>query len=1516
MSRTLSLTTTAFSPEVFASVKLTGKEYLNELFEYQLIIKTPDLDGYEFYQQFESRNPAANVDLTAWLGQSVTVNIELDGKEITFSEINNTFRQFFKKTVGKGTRYINGIITGAQYLYRQGRSDYYQIILSPFIQPATLRNNYKIWQDRTPIQIIEELLTDYPGTIDKRLEEQKENRYPQRDYQTQFSETDFQYFARICAEWGINYWFEHAPDGHTLVLSDEPQNHKQQPSEAYHSISYYPQGHKINEEYLHEFNIIAQAVSGAFASADYDYARASSEILEGKHNIQPYPEAQKQGIATSSNKITEQAPKKGEIFEYAADVVQPEAGANHKSNNALEEQILRNQWNIERLQQQHLNAKAKGNIRGITTGYTFQLEKHPSVLANIHWTVKGTELFIMDLAEESQRKENNLPSLLDSQLTDKLSKLLGNTNQQWLIDCQAELIPANIPIRPEKIAKPEGTLQNAIVVGEAEAGSIYTDSYGRIKVQFYWDRYHNKDENSSCWIRVNEPWAGNQMGAVFTPRVGQEVLISYINQDPDLPVVMGKVNNSDNMPPWALAQNKSLSGFRSRELPEGNSHSGRSNHLVFDDSEGKIQTQLKSDHAHSQLSLGDITRIEDNQGRKDARGQGFELRTDDWGSARAAKGLYLTTFPREGATSTHMDAYEAQQLLEEAKQLVKQLSKLANTHQAEPLSGTEPLDLFSKITKSELPKHPDAMGDAANPLIDNLLGENGFNLSSLTNQINEINTLQSVLPNGLPNEVKAKATEDILKNLAKQHAIPPIEPITKPGELFYDGAKAVYQKQLKAFENNPYDKAREKLKELDKITDKKEKAETLLKDKGIKDIFSNLKANGKDYQQLQEEIPQFSPKGFEENILVGAGEAGIALVTPKETHQYSAEKHTITTGQDLNVTTGNSWLASMGNKLSFFVQQGIKIFSGKGKVQIQANSNNIELVADKTVKVISANDKVEVIAKEEILINSGGAYIRIKDGNIYFHAPGTIEHKGAAHPLMGPTSLAKEMPRLPSSELNIAERFSIYENLFGRRSANQPYKVFLEDGTTYEGKTNEYGETQVIESHIPQKAYIASLNGNNEIIHISERQMIWDKELLYDTYAQKIDTQKNKVKLGDKNKPLNAQEDSRADTNQTSTAPYAFGMRFPQFTGQPPKLTDYPVVKEYYETFYKEFMALDLETIFKPFYENKARLKSGQNSDYEAVAKLQKEYFDSGAWYDYKRKITDVFLNSAKIALMHPSINNLALPVDDNLLPVVEFVEAESVFIGGIASARQWQIEIKKMDLNSFVYDLLVHGKFRTKGFMARRGAQDIISTYLHELRHIQQFFWVYGYTTCFKNRFQISDQHPRFAKQIPKLGFWAEMVKDKVRTCWTNNMNQLKTAMEQNDYVSEALEQMSIVFAYRHMYLNRNHPQIKPEYDCMYALVKERFVDYLGKKGEAINIDYFVYEIDGAGTYEQQQYGYKTLPHENDARITQEIFNYIYDIHPQGENRNEKTTHLKIPPANQRYSADYPTPSNTTGTN
>jgi type VI secretion system secreted protein VgrG len=157
-----------------------------------------------------------------------------------------------------------------------------------------------------------------------------------------------------------------------------------------------------------------------------------------------------------------------------------------------------------------------------------------------------------------------------------------------------------------------------------------------VKVQFHWDRQGKYDENSSPWLRVMSPGAGREFGNIRLPRVGEEVAVVFLDGNIDHPVILGGLHNYTHMPPWKLPEQRALSGLRSRELGEGKA-GRRGNHLVLDDTAGKIQAQLKSDHQCSQLSLGHIARIEDTSGRKDARGEGWELRTDGHGVARAAQ---------------------------------------------------------------------------------------------------------------------------------------------------------------------------------------------------------------------------------------------------------------------------------------------------------------------------------------------------------------------------------------------------------------------------------------------------------------------------------------------------------------------------------------------------------------------------------------------------------------------------------------------------------------------------------------------------------------------------------------------------------------------------------------------------------------------------------------------------------------------------------------------------------------
>ena len=304
------------------------------------------------------------------------------------------------------------------------------------------------------------------------------------------------------------------------------------------------------------------------------------------------------------------------------------------------------------------------HLRGIVPGCTFSLTGHPREQANIEYITLETRFVIENVGEDTQRAVQVGSAAKTAGGVTGVTTITGFTDMdglaglsdaqrlsgQWRVAVEFDVQPTTEALRPEAIQpKPKtGGPETARVVGpdaSTAETNIYTDALGRIKIQFPWDRHGQKNQNSSCWVRVASAWAGNQLGAMQVPRVGQEVIVDFLGGDPDLPIVTGRVYNQLNQPPWRLPEQQALSGLRSRELTPGggNGAGGRSNHLVLDDTQGHIQAQLRSDHQHSQLSLGSLGRIEDNAGRKEARGEGFELRTDGHGVVRAKDGLLIST---------------------------------------------------------------------------------------------------------------------------------------------------------------------------------------------------------------------------------------------------------------------------------------------------------------------------------------------------------------------------------------------------------------------------------------------------------------------------------------------------------------------------------------------------------------------------------------------------------------------------------------------------------------------------------------------------------------------------------------------------------------------------------------------------------------------------------------------------------------------------------------------------------
>ncbi|WP_321890249.1 type VI secretion system Vgr family protein [Paraburkholderia bannensis] len=217
---------------------------------------------------------------------------------------------------------------------------------------------------------------------------------------------------------------------------------------------------------------------------------------------------------------------------------------------------------------------------------------------------------------------------------------------------------------------------------------------------------------------------------------------------------------------------------------------------------------------------------------------------------------------------------------------------------------------------------------------------------------------------------------------------------------------------------------------------------------------------------------------FKEPLMLVASPSGIALSTQQSVHVASDRQINFVSGQGTFIASGKSLVASVAEKISLFVQNaGMKWFAAKGKIEIQAHSDNIELTAQKTLKVLSATENIEAAAKQEILLTSGGAYIRIKDGNIEIHAPGKIDIKGAQHSFAGPTSLSTSSPSLPEDAGDYDQAFIAHWAGSDIPASNVRFRMFSGDSLLMEGKTNALGETGLTQSHVPKDVTIQFLEG-------------------------------------------------------------------------------------------------------------------------------------------------------------------------------------------------------------------------------------------------------------------------------------------------------------------------------------------------------------------------------------------------------------------------------------------------------
>ncbi|MCA3801341.1 type VI secretion system tip protein TssI/VgrG, partial [Burkholderia sp.] len=413
----------------------------------------------------------------------------------------------------------------------------YELIVRPWLWLATRRSDCRIFQNKTVPEIVQEVLSTYRFPIENHLAET----YTPREYCVQYNETDAAFVSRLMEFEGIYYWFRHAEDTHTLMLSDAMSSHTALP--GYETIPYIARDRTAiaDEEHIDGW-LPAQEVSvGKHQTTDYDYTKPRADLSSQKVD----PRGHDHDSFAS--------------FEWPGGYRDDAPGA-HYSRVRLEEQ-----------QAEHERASADTDVRGAAPGYLFTLAHCPRADQNREYLIVRCQYRFQENAYASDQGAEAV------------------VHQTMML-----VQPSSLPYRsPRDTPRPRTNgPQTATVVGPP-AEEIWTDQYGRVKLQFRWDRYGQSNQDSSCWVRVSSPWAGGGFGGVQVPRVGDEVVVDFLNGDPDEPIVTGRVYNGEKMPPWGLPGSATQSGLLSRSSPGGTTD--HANAFRFEDKKGAEQLWMHAE---------------------------------------------------------------------------------------------------------------------------------------------------------------------------------------------------------------------------------------------------------------------------------------------------------------------------------------------------------------------------------------------------------------------------------------------------------------------------------------------------------------------------------------------------------------------------------------------------------------------------------------------------------------------------------------------------------------------------------------------------------------------------------------------------------------------------------------------------------------------------------------------------------------------------------------------------------
>lgn len=869
-------------PQALMAERFSGREAVNELYAFEV----------------DALSTSTDLDLNQFIGEELTVTLlQVDGSR----------------------RAWHGICTEAAWLGADGGTARYRLLLEPALALLRLRRDSYIFQDKNAQDIVTELLADYPQL---RFEFDVTQTLVPRAICTQYRESDLEFFQRLLASEGLSWRFEHdqpdqqSPDGqakHRLVIFDSKARAPDMPGDA--DLRFHGVRATDSADAIDQFAARRQLQPNAVSISSWDPAQLLAPGAEQWSSLDA-----------------------GELPPLAV-----HDGGGERIASAAGEPDLTSQLMLQALELDNKVFEGEGSVRQLAPGHAFALTQHERYADDNRFTV----LWVRHEARNNFKSE----------VRGAAATIEAGTYRN-AFGCVREAVA----IVPRAIAAPQAATalgpQTAIVVGIADSVATTTRDH-QVRIQFAWQRGQGAnaggiahdtdatgsapgDDSSGTWVRVAEALAGPNWGSQFTPRIGTEVLVDFIDNDMDRPLVVAQLYTGSDQPPYAAGVDSgvnhagTLSGIHSH-----NFDGGGYNQWQLDDTPGQVRTRLATSSAATQLNLGYLIQQAAGSAQRGAyRGCGFELRTDAWAVVRGGAGVLLTTSARaaqgSGVASTQMDAAEAVRSLQAARELGKALGDVATKQQA--------------MTSAEAAKAQQAL-------------------------LSRIDPKDKGKHDGAVNGQEASKAQSGARTL---DAAQPVEKFADP-------------------------------------------------------------------------------------LVLMDAPASINWATPASTVLFAGEQLHWTTQGDVHMTAAYTLSSVAANAAGYFSQNGgIQAMAANGPVSLQAHTDQLEILADKSIKIISVNDSIEIKANQKIVLQAGQSSITLEGGDITFACPGNFTVKGGQHMFEGAGRQTANITPLPGALTTQTDWIALHylepETALGIAEAE--YEIHFDGGSVVNGKLDGQGKAR------------------------------------------------------------------------------------------------------------------------------------------------------------------------------------------------------------------------------------------------------------------------------------------------------------------------------------------------------------------------------------------------------------------------------------------------------------------------